>query len=263
MRKRRLAMLSTTTIKLILAIALVATVVTALTKTLNSGRTAAKNLITRKILRRHNKTKGPPTATETSLLRPQEQQKKETQKKQRTLKMRDFKDIPLAVSKVKNIESDTWHQDLQIEVKNTSSKPIYSILADLQFLDDKVPDGVSGIVLKFGERKYVDIRRLGDPQDPYLNPGDTYVFTIPEQARKGLKIQHERASENFKRMELHFGVISFGDGTGFEAGDFTNYRSGLIPAKSKNHHPILPSGLRLRFPGQHECGLCDRNMIDA
>jgi hypothetical protein len=62
---------------------------------------------------------------------------------------------------------------------------------------------------------------IGDPQDPHLNPGDTYVFTIPENLKKGLKVHHEKSPEAFKRLELHFGVISFGDGTGFEVGEFT------------------------------------------
>lgn len=256
-------MLFPKTIKLVLAIALVSALVTVFSSTINNGRTAAKNPITRKMLRRHDKTKGPPTSAETAFLRSQEQVKEEQQIiPPRTFKMRDFKDMPLAVSKVKNLESDTWHQDLQIEVKNISTKPIYSILAHLQFPDDKVSDGVSGINLRFGERKYIDIRRVGDPQDPHLNPGDTYVFTIPERARKGLKIQHERAAENFKRLELHFGVISFGDGTGFEVGDFTDYRSIRIPAQNKNHHATRLSRFRVRSPPQDGCGSCSRYVGD-
>ena len=78
----------------------------------------------------------------------------------RTFKTRDFKDMPLAIPEVRNLQSETWYKDLEIEVKNISAKPIYSILAYLQFPDDKVQgNGVSGIVLVFGENKYIEKNR--------------------------------------------------------------------------------------------------------
>ena len=45
--------------------------------------------------------------------------------------------MPLTIVKVRNLQSDTWYNDLGIEVKNVSSKPIYFILAYLIFPDDK------------------------------------------------------------------------------------------------------------------------------
>ncbi len=136
----------------------------------------------------------------------------------RTFKTREFKDMPLAIHQVRNLQSDTWHKDLEIEVKNVSSKPIYFMLAYLQFPDVPVPaDGVYGIALEFGMRRNIDYRKNADPQDPRLNPGDKFTFTIPENMRKGLRVQHERSPELMKKLDLHFSVISFGDGTGFVA----------------------------------------------
>jgi hypothetical protein len=185
-----------------------------------------------------------PTNTAGSLRVSRMQEQEEPRKK--TLKVRDFKDMPLAISKVRNLESDTWHQDLQIEVKNISTKSIYSILAYLSFPEHRPGNRDTGITMHFGERKYIDIRRVGDPQDQHLNPGDTYIFTIEKQYKKGLKRQHEMVAEEFKTLELHFGVISFGDGTGFEVSDFSDYRSIRIPPQLTSHHSESPR-LRTRY----------------
>jgi hypothetical protein len=219
-------------IKVSLVIAFLVSVVVVLSLTFNVGRTTAANPIRAKLLRKKDDTKRKPTGPEPALLRRQIPEKKE-----RTFKARDFKDTPLTIRQVKNLQSDTWYKNLEIEVKNISTKPIYSILAYLQFPDDPVPVGVAGFTVVFGERKYFDLRRVGDLQDPHLNPGDTYVFTIPEKMKKGLKVQHEKSPNYFNRLELHFGVISFGDGTGFAAEEFSDYRAiKLNPVTNKNHH---------------------------
>lgn len=220
-------------IRLTLAIALVLSLVVVLGLTINVGRTASGNPIRAKLLRKKDDDKRNPSGQELAALRRQNRLNTE-----RTFKTRDFKDMPLAIRRVRNLQSDNWHKDLEIEVRNTSAKPIYSILAYLEFPDDKVEgNGVSGIAIVFGERKYIDLTRIGDHQDPHLNPGDTYVFTIPEKLRKGLKVQHARSPQAFKRLELHFQLISFGDGTGFLVDEPADTRmrkssSGGI----KNHH---------------------------
>ena len=216
------------------------------------GRTVTATPLVGKLFRRHTKTKDKPNAAEEALLRKQVRQQNGP-KNERTLKTREFKDMPLEVRKVKNLDSDTWHKDLEIEVKNIGGKPIYSILAYLEFPDKKVEHNgnVSGILMQFGEDKYIDITTVGNPQDPHLNPGDSYVFTIAEQYRKGLKVQHERSPEAFRRLDFHFGVISFGDGTGFEAERPRDYRK-VTPsnaAGNKKHHTNRSSGA-VRSPPQ-------------
>lgn len=247
-------------IKLTLALALLVSLLSVLALTFNNGRTASANPRMVRLLRREREKRRIPTRQEV------ESPGSQDPPKERTFKTRDFKDMPLAVSKIRNLHSNTWHQDLQIEVKNISTKPIYSILAYLEFPEHKAPGNRdTGIILRFGERKYVDIRMIGDSEDPHLNPGDTYVFTILQQYRKGLRIQHERAADEFKRLELHFGLISFGDGTGFEAGDPTDYRSRSIKQskgrENQKHHAngLLNSGVR--SPPQDGCGSCGRYIM--
>jgi hypothetical protein len=141
------------------------------------------------------------------------------QKQQRrNLKTREFRDMPVIVREVRNLDSDTWYDELKIEIKNVSSKPIYFVLAYLQFPDVPVPEnGVYGIALEFGERKNLDYRRNASPEDQHLNPGDKFVFTIPDGLKDGLKSRHQRSPDLLNKMELHFSVISFGDGTGYVA----------------------------------------------
>src|SRR5947209_18784810 len=60
-------------------------------------------------------------------------QSPESSTQERKLKLKGFKDIPVAIREVRNLQSDTWHKDLEIEVKNISDKPIYFMLAYLIF----------------------------------------------------------------------------------------------------------------------------------
>lgn len=155
-------------------------------------------------------------------------------KEERKLKTKDFHDMPLVVHEVRKLKSDTWYNDLEIEVKNVSKKPIYFILAYLQFPAIPVPaDGIYGITLAFGARKNIDYRRDAGPQDPRLNPGEKFTFTIPENMRIGLKQEHEKSSELMKKLELKFGVISFGDGTGFVAGRLLDRRRKYSHTKAR------------------------------
>ncbi|MDQ1636854.1 MAG: hypothetical protein QOF62_193 [Pyrinomonadaceae bacterium] len=137
---------------------------------------------------------------------------------ERKFKVKEFKDMPVAV-KVKNLQSKTWHKDLEIEVKNISDKPIYFILAYLIFPDDKVADGEVGIPLTFGKRENIQIIQIAEPGDPHIEPGEVYAFTIPEPFRTNFEGRHKRYPNLDKNLLLRFAVISFGDGTGFEVGE--------------------------------------------
>lgn len=144
-------------------------------------------------------------------------------------KTKEFQDMPLVVREVRNLESDTWHKDLEIEVKNISSKPIYFILAYLVFPDDKAASGESGIPLDYGTPENEQISHYAVPEDIHLDPGQTCVLNIPENLRKPLENRRKSFPDVHKNMLLKFPLISFGDGTGFEAGAKIDLRS------KKNH----------------------------
>lgn len=137
---------------------------------------------------------------------------------ERKFKVKEFIDMPLEV-KVKNLQSKTWHRDLQIEVKNISKRPIYFILAYLVFPDDKPPNGDAGITFHFGEPENIQIRHLADPKDLHLEPNATYVFTIPEPERSGFEARHKKYPGLDNNLVFRVSLVSFGDGTGWELGE--------------------------------------------
>lgn len=210
--------------------------------TLTRGRSVAAAPIRVRVLRRKDRKQDKPTAAEVSLNQTEDERK---------LKVKEFKDMPLAIKEVRNLQSATWYKDLEIEVKNISSKPIYSVLAYLKFPDVNAdPHRVSGITMEFGLDKYIDIRVIGNPADPRVNPGETCVLRIDEQYWAGLRWKQEHAPERVKKFELKFGVISFGDQTGFAAESPRDYKED----KSRSLH----HSKTLRPPPQNGCGSCGR-----
>jgi hypothetical protein len=141
---------------------------------------------------------------------------------ERKLKMKEGISVPLEV-KVRNLQSDTWLKDLEIEVKNVGKKPIYSIVAYVMLPDDKRAERV-GIPLDYGNPKNVDISRYSEAGDPHIDPGDTYVFKIDEQLQKGFEKNVKESPEVYKKLELWFAIISFGDGTGLVNGGSRDHR---------------------------------------
>lgn len=204
---------SAQTIKLILGVVVVTGLVIVVGATVKSGRTASPpGPVTRQILRPKDRKNKPASAAEIAKLRSKAQDQEK-----RVLQTRDFKDMPLKYHIIRNVESETWYKDLQIEVKNIGTKPIYGILALLEFPDHKPLGRDIGFHISFGDIKYWDTSLMADPQDPHLDPGQTYVFTIPPKNARTLGKKYERAPQEFKKLNFRFTVITFGDGTGFEA----------------------------------------------
>lgn len=149
-------------------------------------------------------------------------------------KTKEFQDTPLVVREVRNLESDTWHRDLEIEVKNTSSKPIYFILVYLVFPDDLGTGAIeSGIPLDYGTPENEQISHYAVPEDIHLDPGQTCVLTIDENLSKGIEARRKLFPDVYNNMVFWFAKISFGDGTGFEAGTKIDLRS----KKKLDHSP--------------------------
>lgn len=158
----------------------------------------------------------------------------------RELRARSFDRMPLKVKEVRNLQKgeEEWFRDLEIEVENISDKPIYFISLLIEFPDieapppERRPDGstparsTTGFRLTYGARRLMDVRKLATPDDISLKPGETYVFKIPDSRVTGL--EHMKRERNLppqatNKMELEFDIISFGDGTGYIAGEKRAY----------------------------------------
>jgi hypothetical protein len=147
-----------------------------------------------------------------------------TSNEERKFKIKEFQDMPLRVRKVKNLQSKTWPNDLEIEIENISSRPIYFINAVLEFPDDPAPNGSSGIKFKFGKLENMDIAKLAQPEDEHVDPGRTVVLTVSQVYQKGLIARQQKAPHNFKKLDFWFEIISFGDGTGYEGSQFLDLK---------------------------------------
>ena len=240
-------MISRKRIVFVVALTFAISVSTISVATLGRRETAVAAAKRIKVLRRKDQTHVKPTAAEVTAQEPQNERK---------LKVKEFKDMPVKIKEVRNLQSDTWYKDLEIEIKNTSNKPIYGILAHLQFPDVyRDPNRISGIIVEFGLRKYGDIRVVANPLDPHVKPGESCVLKINKQYWGGLRWDQEHTPEKVRKLDLKFAVISFGDETGFAVEAPRDYR---IKKSRLLHH-----GKRWRPPPQDGCGSCARYIMST
>jgi hypothetical protein len=126
---------------------------------------------------------------------------------------------------VKDMNNDRWTSDLELEVTNTSEKPIY--LLDLWI---EMPEIISenghrvGFTLRYGRAAFVDFDARPMPDDKPIEPKETYVFKIEEtnqQSWAAYKAKEHKPDP--KRIEITFTQLSFGDGSGFNGSDAKPY----------------------------------------
>jgi hypothetical protein len=189
-------------------------------------------------------------------------QPQESPNEVRKLKIRDFKDMPVSLVEVRNLQSETWYEDLEIELKNVSNKPIYFLSAYLEFPDDRWGDSIYGIRLSWGDPKKLDIRKFADPVADRVEPGKTFVLTIPDMYKKGLRAMHRMRPHVTKNLRLWCEKTYFGDGTGFEAeGRWQDFRGNDPPPKpDKKHHPSRLNG---KEPIRSSASTSDQSAVEA
>jgi hypothetical protein len=141
--------------------------------------------------------------------------------------------VPLSISAVKNLEKDNWLEDIEIEIKNDSNKPIYYLSISLHFPDlprSTEADGISrdyGMLLSYGRGNLLQSGRFATASDLAIPPGRTYTFKINEAYRKGLLSylsKNNLSISVIKNIDIRIGSISFGDGTGYVGGAPTSFQ---------------------------------------
>jgi hypothetical protein len=118
----------------------------------------------------------------------------------------------------KNPKNKEWVKELEIEVKNTGSKPIYYLNLTLTLDDFRLEDGHAvGLSISYGRNDlmYLDTALL--PEDVPIGPGESVTLKIPpDQARGYGLIRDERQKTDAKKIKFNMQFINFGDGTGLE-----------------------------------------------
>jgi hypothetical protein len=128
-----------------------------------------------------------------------------------------FRLKPEKEKKFKDLDNPSWYRDFELEVTNTSDKPIYFLLLWLVYPEIQTRPGVPlAVPLQYGRMNFIEQETRPISTDVPIQPGETYVFTIPERDRKGWEAH--KKSDNVpdpKKALLTFVHLSFGDGTGF------------------------------------------------
>src|ERR1043165_1279550 len=101
----------------------------------------------------------------------------------------------------KDLKNEKWFRDLEIEVTNTGSKPIYYLAIVLEMPEITYDAGrVLGYPLIFGRGELVDLTAKVLSEDTPLGPGETYTFKIPDKWAKGF--EHVKARDNKDRKSV-------------------------------------------------------------
>jgi len=241
------------TLRLVLALALAVSSLTFLAITLHAANPRESALATpfkAKILRRKDKTKDKLSAAEIAALQsqasPQEERKFEDEiPKHVPIK---FKLKAEKEKKFKDLQNPLWYRDFELEVTNTSNKPIYYL--DLVLLYPEIESGTGAPVvvpLRYGRMNFIDHHTVPLPTDVPILPGESYTFSIPESDRKGWEWHkiHKNMPDP-KKVVLQFGALSFGDGTGFDTLQAVPYpyrknRSATVPCR-EGPAPVVAKG---------------------
>jgi hypothetical protein len=156
------------------------------------------------------------------------------------------KHLPLKFE-IKNLNSDRWVYDLEIDVTNTSTKPIYYLdfFITMPGYKNKITGNKLGFWFSYGRIELVDFAAPLLPDDIPIAPGEKHTFKIRESLAKGWEEQSKSEGRpEPKILSLQFQELNFGDGTGFvtTAGEPVNIhrKSGGAGAASQSGGPPKP-----------------------
>lgn len=125
--------------------------------------------------------------------------------------------IPLKF-KIRNVTSEKWVRDLEVEITNTSDKPIYYMHMYVIVPGAKDPETGHqiGFLLKYGRIELIDFNEPVRADDVPIRPGERHIFKISEGDASGWEsFRKKNGKPEPKAVELVFQVINYGDGTGF------------------------------------------------
>ena len=127
------------------------------------------------------------------------------------------KHLPLKFE-IRNLNSDRWVYDLEIDVTNTSTKPIYYLdfFITVPGYKSKITGNKLGFWFRYGRIQLVDFAEPLLPDDIPIAPGEKHTFKILESHAKGWEEQSKKEGRpEPKVLNLQFQGLNFGDGTGF------------------------------------------------
>jgi len=210
-----------------------------------------------KVLRRKGQLKLKPTAKEITTFNNGMQEEK------RELEDKIPKHVPLKVKlksekekAFKDLKNGNWQRDFELEVTNTSDKPIYRLELFLIYPEILSESGFKiGVPLRYGRADFVKFDTRPTATDVPIQPRETYIFRIPEQDQQAWRAHKVRRNwPDPRRVEIIFVQLSFGDGTGFSSTGATpfpyNGQSANAPCREGPKQPAdrIYGNARITFP---------------
>lgn len=194
-----------------------------------------------KVLRSHDKVNEKLSPDEIKLLRAQDGDKEE-----RALEDKIPKHLPIRVKptaakekEFKRLSNDHWLRNLELEVKNVGTRPIYYLVLIVDMPELKFADGNMLVDLRFGDSKFLNFAGGAKAEDPSIPPGETRVLKVEDPLDWS---EYSRGMPHWprpKQLVLRFQEINFGDGTGFST---TGGVPWPAPKKSSAAGACLESG---------------------
>ena len=118
--------------------------------------------------------------------------------------------------KIKDFKNDEWLLDFELEVTNTSERPIYFLDFFVIFPEFVENGWAKGIPLRYGRMAFIKADTRPLPDDIPIKPGETYTFKIPDQDLQAWAVRKAAGvARNPRKLRFIFSHLSFGDGTGF------------------------------------------------
>ena len=133
--------------------------------------------------------------------------------------------------KALDLNNRNWFRDIEIELTNTSDKPIYllSLFVVMPGLPQERPGVNSVFLLSYGRGDFIEQNTKPIPEDIPIEPKATNTFVFDENEMRGY--ENWRTRNNAKdpvTLEIWLNHLSYGDGTGFTT-------LGALPFPFKNN----------------------------
>jgi len=133
--------------------------------------------------------------------------------------------------KALDLNNKNWVRDIEIEVTNTSDKPIYflSMFVEMPDLPQDRPGVIKVFLLSYGRGDFIEQNTKPIPDDIPIEPKATFTFVLNENEIVGYeKWRTRNNSKDPLKLEIWLNQLSYGDGTGFTT-------LGALPFPFKNN----------------------------
>lgn len=120
--------------------------------------------------------------------------------------------------KFKKLENKDWARDLEVEVRNTGTKPIYFLymVARMPEMTDE-NSHAAAFQFHYGRKALVSFGEEVLPEDVPILPGESVTLKVSETQLRGFESgRHFEKTDKPKKVEFVLQLINYGDRTGFQ-----------------------------------------------